>query len=736
MQNDQRAERGPRGKYSKLICQGCRSRKIKCVLPSSAATSTSGAAQPPESSCERCRNLELPCIVERTTSGRPSARGRQRQSTRNLRSASLNPSEKFDERASSPSDLEVNDYLFSKDNDAEQPPPKETGKSQPSQRPGKRTMFRAMIDINVFICSVLEKDVKFGSQLIHATSRWSQPLPDLIGNDMAALLDTQLSWYRLFLPSIPNLVSLRNRLVSEELSSTTPATNLLFALLCLAAFETADGFAQQHPITKQSLQLAVSSFGQEFMVSPPTHRDSIAIFLFLIEFRPTTLATSQFVMHKAVSPEIYIHLAHRIAERLSCLAQRSAFFFFYLKTPGNSEHERCFSYSVEALKVISLDCHLEGLLSKTVPDLYEILDQIQPHIDAYRHLLSLCECSPRTIFHVQWIMGFRIMITSLIEAKENWTMPKKLLKTVEEAEKLSMEQIEVSRLFIEYSVQKEGGEDIPALLPLLRMRFYRISAGLCGLGLFYAAVQQARSTSGENHGDPHVQPSESLQIVDQVAASVISPPDAPGNHLSVFIERFGKTYPDKLIRVLEAFLECTESKLDGIASRAPLQQLVYEVIHVCKNLVENNFVQVRVGGRLAPSFEKQLELFSNCAKCIGKMRASSSKKESAFASGCVYVACSKIILGLRNTLERLKTEVEKRTHDAACDVPANTVVSPGTTDCSLINMDFNPNSWDGWNLWPEAGSLSPLGTSMDMFNLVPEWTFESDFEVMNRFAFR
>jgi hypothetical protein len=536
-----------------------------------------------------------------------------------------------------------------------------------------------------------------------------------------------LVWYRFFLPNTPTLANLRNRLISEEISSTNPATHLLFALLCLTSLDGTESLAQQYPHLKQSLQLAVSSYGQEFIFSPPTHPDSVAVCLFLAEFRPTLLATSQFVAHKAVSPEIYINLAYRIAERLAPV--RDVSFFHDLMNPQSPGFERCFASSVQELKIRCLDLGLDGFLSKSIPTMRSMVEYMQPHIDAYQHVLQNHQCSPRIVFHIQWSMSFYVMLEALIQAKQCWNAPERLFLVVEEVEKRCQEQIKVSNSLLVDATGQRTREDLSAARSLLEMKFHWVFAGICGLGLLYTAVSRTRLIEGKNDGDPDIH-SESLRIVDEVAGSVYSPPDAPGQHLSAFLERFGEAYPERLVRVLETFLECAEWKMGGIPFKAPLQNVVYGIVFVSKNIVENNLVKARIFGRLNQNFEKQLDLLPRCARCVGNMAASPWKStKSAFATGCVYAASCKIIYGLHNILERLRRELSK---GAKCDETWDLFkFAPDSTHVPFMGMDLDTPSFDAWNLWPHVGSFSPWDTSLDLSDWDPELSYDGVFEPMN-----
>ncbi|KAF2502201.1 hypothetical protein BU16DRAFT_576252 [Lophium mytilinum] len=62
----------PRGAYSRLICLGCRERRIRCELPSDIEIPDPGELRTIQTPCYRCKRLGVPCIVRQTILGRPS----------------------------------------------------------------------------------------------------------------------------------------------------------------------------------------------------------------------------------------------------------------------------------------------------------------------------------------------------------------------------------------------------------------------------------------------------------------------------------------------------------------------------------------------------------------------------------------------------------------------------------------------------------------------------------------
>jgi len=92
-----------RGAYSRLICLGCRERRIKCELPDDVLAPDPGELRTVTTPCYRCKKLGVPCVVRRTRLGRPGldnvetapfapVRGDTRQHTTSISEVSANVS--------------------------------------------------------------------------------------------------------------------------------------------------------------------------------------------------------------------------------------------------------------------------------------------------------------------------------------------------------------------------------------------------------------------------------------------------------------------------------------------------------------------------------------------------------------------------------------------------------------------------------------------------------------------
>jgi hypothetical protein len=159
-------ERRPRGRYARLICRGCRARKIKCLLPSREDLGPLSSPQPKSTSCERCRNLDLECVIEQTHLGRPAAKNVIRQTVSN-RPAGPPSSRIHGEAEGSKLSNSIRQFLFSgatninlADSICE-----DTGTLW-----NENDIYDSMTRTNAFVAMVLAKDAFFGAGILLKTA--------------------------------------------------------------------------------------------------------------------------------------------------------------------------------------------------------------------------------------------------------------------------------------------------------------------------------------------------------------------------------------------------------------------------------------------------------------------------------------------------------------------------------------------------------------------------------------
>ncbi|GLB08454.1 hypothetical protein AtubIFM57258_004343 [Aspergillus tubingensis] len=715
----QRAQRGPRGKYARLICRGCRARKIKCVLACPVASlGPLGTPQPPATCCERCRNLDLECIVESTPLGRPAAKRANRgnvasKSPQPDTSSSSRPGLQDDEKAAKLSDS-IQQYLFSGAILDEHSMPQELPDATESTSDDNRRLYHAMANTSTFIAGVLAKHASFGST-IQLVSTWSTPLTDTVSHELAATLDNLLVWQHLFVIGTPSLLHLRERLFSTDPNTNNVATKLLFAVLCLAACESSESVRRQNRSLRDILLQAVSSYGQDFIFSPPTHIDSVAVCRFLSAFKPTALVTSKRVASQSIKAELYLTIAYRVAERLRLLPEPGATPFLDTTAIDSVVMERELVLSVQGLEIMAEEFLMGDFLTMTLQDFRQVLQRMQPHIDYYQMLLETHSCSPVIIFHIEWITATYMQIEAMANSKQSWTSPSRLFIVVEEGEKKCLAEINSAYQLLSDAAKDERQNEGIIMFSLLELRFHAVIAKIFGLGLFYISVWKARMEKDRPRKSTEIHPGEASQMGNTVIHSMMTTPDSESDsHFYKFLRHFGGRYPDKLQWILAKFMECASIKLGGNGYIAPVRPIVIEIVNLCKNIVENNLIRFKASGKLHPNIDKQLDLFKQCADALVAMVSESGNKpEAAFRSGCMYIASSKMLNGLLDLLHRLKLQASiVREWDETMrvvDIPVNT-----TEPSVMPNVLFG--SFEAWNMWPYPDTMGRAPQPSDIFD--------------------
>ena len=174
-----------REKYSKLICLGCRARRIRCALPD-VSIQPSSQPQPQDKACHRCRQNGLDCVVDSTTLGRPAQKRNRVGHASNVQQTI----EQTDSRDGDDDDVpphSVQDFLLSHpeiDNDDV------FATRLPQQAPTKSEMFDAIFSPFHLLSTLLARDKTFASKIS------SRPLVkgsviELVDDRFTALLDSQ-----------------------------------------------------------------------------------------------------------------------------------------------------------------------------------------------------------------------------------------------------------------------------------------------------------------------------------------------------------------------------------------------------------------------------------------------------------------------------------------------------------------------------------------------------------------
>lgn len=531
-----------------------------------------------------------------------------------------------------------------------------------------------------------------------------------------------LVWHGFFLPKLPTLVNLRARLDSDEsATSTNCATRLLFALLCVVGFELHRNISREDWRLKQKLQLAVSFYGQEFMFSPPTHHDSVMVSLFLSDYKPTALATMQGIAHKTIKSEIYINIAYGVFHRLEAVNGEGNQDLNELNSADYESFERCLFDSIQGIQMVSNHATVDGLIKKPLQTLRHLTVYMKTRVDAYQNALKFRQCTPRAIYHIQWATSTYILFQMLAEAKQSLHHPGRFIELAEETEKRCLEQINYTNSLLAV-VQYGVNEEILAVRSVLELRFHTVQNWIIALGFLYTSSLGTRSQEegGVNRTDSDISRDETIQITSQITNILKRPEKRSNNIFQEYLERYGSAYPDELSSILEKFIACSKLKLHGIVFHPPPRYMCLENVIFCKNILENNIVQIKCSDHLQTGFSKQLDLFQKSAEALANMASSSILTvDAAFARGCIYAMSSKIVFGLLGLMKRLQNDFKSSAEKGNIELVDAIIASAeydGLPSVDLDQFQF-PVEMDS-EAWPSVGTFGQAEAFSNSF----DWT--------------
>lgn len=180
-EDNARPAKRARGSYAKLICLRCRERRIKCQLADDGSVIPGPDPQPADKACVRCRQQELPCVVRKTTLGRPNQSKKQQLLTPNSIESNQLPS-----RSPSPSAEDL--VLLTLDGGQQA---KARRASNLADQPASVQMYGAINRSFDITSGLLARDKRFGSANTELKDLVPKPIDEILTLELAELLDQQ-----------------------------------------------------------------------------------------------------------------------------------------------------------------------------------------------------------------------------------------------------------------------------------------------------------------------------------------------------------------------------------------------------------------------------------------------------------------------------------------------------------------------------------------------------------------
>jgi hypothetical protein len=348
------------------------------------------------------------------------------------------------------------------------------------------------------------------------------------------------------------------------------------------------------------------------------------------------------------------------------------------------------------------------------------------------------------------------MTEAMARMKQNWNNWDNLAAVMEDGKNRCMVHIEFCNRYLATSSHHHLNQDeLAAASALLEFRFLWIAVKITGAGLLYAMVLQARARGSSAKNGPEISCQEGVQIGTQAIDNLISIQKGQIADFAAFLGRFAVKFPSEMKGILDSFLSCgSRLKINGVAFHPPPRRIVLEIVIICMNIVENMVVFLKSFNRLPPFLNDRLEMLATCEQQSDAMVAAPwTSTNSAFASGCIYAASSKLIHWLRDSMGNIKGRVARRERQQRQQQEQHRKLQEQQQQhmhqqqlliqedqvSSIFDLHSNSDGHDssldasseGWDSWPHFGGFDMFETTDDYFDWSLTWDMFLDCDPMN-----
>lgn len=336
------------------------------------------------------------------------------------------------------------------------------------------------------------------------------------------------------------------------------------------------------------------------------------------------------------------------------------------------------------------------------------LAYLRPLVEVYRRILKDYHCLPRVIYHLQYAICTFIRLEAITNLKRNRNDLKSLSAIIGETEEKTQAVADSTRSLLSSWPVYDKKDELLAVSTLLELRCSWVSNTVCSVGILYAMALGARPKGNPTDDIPITSYEDIMKVGALVIDGYKNIDRGKSDGFLTFLKHFGRPYPHRLHHILQKFVECSENlSLNGLKFHPPPRILLLEMVVICKNIVENCIIHLKIYNSLYENMDQKIELFTKCIQQINQMVASPwNSVDEAFASGCVYAACGKLISRLLEAMKSLKTKVSM---DEAQKRQGQVEISETSTKpCGYESLD-SMLSFNGWGLWSQMENNDIMG---------------------------
>lgn len=497
-------------------------------------------------------------------------------------------------------------------------------------------------------------------------------------------------------------------------------------MLALVALDVPGERLSPYRDLRTDLHCVVYHVGQKLLFTLPRDEHCLMVLQLVHDNKPLALLDSHQAAAHTLSGNLFGTLVTAMQQRLG---HDTAVRKLKARLQGGQQDDierlvmQVLQWCISIMWRINIDLEeVETIRSETYEpevNLEEAYEVVGEAIDRY----SLHKCF--FLFHALRYHTDDLMATREVTA--DWQNPSNLSAHIEAHVLLRTQRRKsfdesLTRFFFNQNRTQEG----MALSQLIEIEKGQGFSNIIGLAIFYTVIAGSSATgiANQNHATG-ISQYYTESINQQLALALRQERSETGD----FLEKYGDRHIDALEKRLTDFIHAsTDVTLNGIPFVGSPRHTSANILLVCKEILENNAVRIKLDGALHSRVSMQLILFENAARCLEAMEADGGSPD-AVARGSVFTACAKLIRSLHRTMWQWKRNYAAGGHPkhacrpySKCDETCTSTASKGSSSDMCMNgmNGYALNPWpqvdmggfgdhgqegvfSDWDLWPQLG---------------------------------
>ncbi|KAL0261479.1 hypothetical protein SLS55_002909 [Diplodia seriata] len=412
-----------------------------------------------------------------------------------------------------------------------------------------------------------------------------------------------------------------------------------------------------------ALKNAIFHYGQEILFEVPKDSYALVALELIAGYQPLALVSSRDTAALAIKGNLYIALAKRIALQLNMDTAASSLREL-VDTRDNTNIDQMLMTTLQWCNIVILEAKQEASI-RSPPNSYKPSPSVDFALETLKLALDRGYMPGSAYFLYHRLASSMQLMQGVGACTKNWKRLDKLADIILDHEARCVQEREevataLQTLFPSSSTSTDADERAFAISQLCTAAIHARHTDLVGICMFYAimaASTQQQQEQQQKQEDAHHQsldPAEAIHIGEHIitrlkdlrpAASRSTdhhhyhhqqpqqPPRPTPIDIRLFLTRFGSHRMHDLERTLADFIAIASTGPDTndddddndndiiVPFIPPLRAAAAEVLHRCKNVVENNAVRLKAGwdGGLHERVDTQLVLLEECARRLEGM---------------------------------------------------------------------------------------------------------------------